>query len=104
MTEGTTKFKQILEKLDANRPKVEQIDWSIFDQIMNHCDFTKTEDALAALKLFYENLWMHVVFPLQDDLHSHQRENGRLIVETDGYRRKAERLGKQLQEAGVKET
>lgn len=103
-------LKSIIEKIDANKPKIEEINYKIFDDILNNTDFSKTKNALESLKLFYERMWMHVIYPLEDDLHLYQRENGRLILEADTNRRKAEKyqaenedLRKRLQEAGCLE-
>ena len=96
-TETTaTNLKSIVEQLDANAPKIEQIDWTIFDAILHNTDFTKTKNVLDAMKLFYQQLWAHVVFPLQDEDHIKQREIGRLIIEADENRRKAKKLEEEI--------
>jgi len=90
----TTKghMKDIIEKIDQAAPKIHEVDYAIMDRVLNDTDFTKCQNSLEALKLFYEQMWVHVIFRLEDDLNLYQRENGRLIVEADANRRKAERL------------
>jgi len=90
-------LREIVEKLDANAPDIKEIDWSIFDHILRNTDFTKCHDAMQSMKIFYNRLWVHVVFPLQDDLHLYQRENGRLILEADAATRKADKLEKEIE-------
>ena len=100
-------LRDTVKSLDLNRPKLEEVPSEFFDRVMNNTDFTKTKNSLEAMKLFYDNLWGMVVFPIMDDLEAAQRETGRLILEWDTERRKAEKaerevetLRKQLQEKG----
>ena len=104
MNDTVTSFKSIIEQLDTNRPKVEEVEWETFDMILNNCDFTKTKNAFDSMKVFYENLWRHLIFPLRDELHITQRENGRLILEWDQERRKASRYKEQIESLQVGST
>lgn len=102
-------FRDTIAQLDANRPKLKEVNWSIMEMILNECDFTKCENTLQVMNKFYEQLWAHVVFPLEDEISSKEREVGRLIVEADEWRRKAEALeqkasaGEGVQEQSNKE-
>ncbi len=89
MSKEASNLKSIIEKLDTNRPTIEKIDYGIMNQILDTTNFKNCHTTIAAMNLFYERLWASVVFPLQDDLHLYQRENGRLILEYDQERRKA---------------
>ena len=109
-TNTVTNFKSIIEQLDATAPKVQEVDWSIMERVMGECDFTKCNNTMAAFNLFYQQLWAHVVFPLEEENHLKGREIGRLILEADTHRRQAEKaqeeaesLRKRLQEKGNKE-
>ena len=88
--------KTIIDKIDGLSPKVEVIDWNIFDAVLHNADFTKTTNSLDALKKFYESLWIHVVFPHEEEAHLKNRENGRLIVENYTLRKKTEDLEKEI--------
>lgn len=110
MTDTASQLKQIWEKLDASAPKIDQIDWSIYNRILENTDFTNCKDTQAVMNLFYQQLWVHVIFPLEDERHLYQRENGRFILEADTNRRKAEALQaeveslrEKLQEEGLDE-
>lgn len=103
-------FKNIISKVDADRPKLKEIDWSIQTRILNNTDFTKTKNTMEAMNLFYEQLWMHVIFPLEDEIYSKNREIGRILGEWIEYKKKAEKykeeldtLRERLQEEGEKE-
>ena len=86
----SNEFKTIINKIDDMAPKIEVIDWGIFDAILHEHDFTKCKSTLDTMKKFYEYLWTHVVFPHEEEAHLKNRENGRLIVESFEYRKKAE--------------
>ena len=93
---STSDFRNIIQQLDANKPDIRQVNWSIMERVMEQCDFTNCKDALAAMNLFYQQLWTHVVFPLEDEDHIKQREIGRLIIETDQAQRKAKKLEEEV--------
>lgn len=106
----STNLKAIIEQLDATKPIVEKVNWAIMERVMGECDFTKTKDTMEAFNLFYEQLWAHVVFPLEEESHMKGREIGRLIIEADTYKRQAKKyqeeaqsLRERLQEKGNKE-
>ena len=102
MSDTIKTFKQTVEKLDALAPKIEKVDWTIFDRILNDADFTKCKDALESIKTFYNHLWAHVIFPLQDEFYLQQRETGRLILEWDQQKRRADKLEHELEELRAK--
>lgn len=84
-------LKSIVSQLDAKAPKVEQVDYSIMEMILNSTDFTGCATTMDAMNLFYERLWASVVFPARDQEHILQREVGRLILECDQWKRRAEK-------------
>ena len=87
---GAGKLKGIIEKLDASAPKIDEVDWSIMDMVMNNTDFTTCKNTMESFNRFYEVLWGAIVFPARDQEHLLQREVGRLILENDQHKRRAD--------------
>ena len=94
---AATDLKEIVSKLDINAPRIDVVDWKIFDDIINNHDFTKCDNTLEVMKKFYTYLWTSILFPMEDELNLKDRENGRLIIEWHEQKCKAERLEKELE-------
>lgn len=88
----SNQLHEIVKKIDDMAPKVDVINWKIFDAILSNHDFTKCKNTLDVMKKFYECLWTHVIFPHEEEAHLKDRENGRLIIEAHEWRLKACKL------------
>jgi len=89
-------LKETVAQLDANRPDVRVIDHGIYDMILNNTDFTKCKTTQQSMNKFYEQLWMHVIFPLQDDCYSKDREIGRILCDWITEKKQKEKYKEEL--------
>ena len=88
MFETVTKVQQKLSEEEQNP----DVSWGLFKVIMENTDFNKCPTAIDSLMLFYKKLYIHALAPLEDEKHLLHKEVGRLIIESDDNRRKAEKL------------